>query len=341
MKKSVSRERLTLVRSKSSEAKGAKSPSSAKSPVGASATAGPAPSEVIVARGELLPRVIAGTITLIAGLWAYWPTLEVIVGAWEREADYSHGYLVVPAAVLFLWMRRASLPQITSPAWLTGFALVGTSLLVRLFAAAYFFESIDGWSILLWLAGVVALLFGNPVLRWALPSIAFLFFMIPLPFRLEGALSLPLQRIATKLSVWTLQLLGQSAISEGNTILLGDHRLEVAQACSGLRLFMSISALAFAYLMIVQRAWWERGMLLVSVVPIAIIANSARIVCTGLLFEYASSEVGEQFSHDFAGWAMIPLAAALFGAVLWYLGKLFREQEQLALGEVIRRAELR
>jgi exosortase len=291
-------------------------------------------------RSEIAMGILMGSIALFTGIWAYWPTLQNIVSTWEREPDYSHGYLVVPASLFFLWTRRKSLPQVSSPAIVTGFALVASSLLVRVFAAVFYYHAIDGWSMLIWLAGVVAIFFGNAVLRWAFPAIAFLFFMIPLPFSLEGAMSLPLQRIATKVSCWTLQLFGQPAISEGNTILLGDHRLEVEQACSGLRLFMSISALAFAYLLLVKRSWWEKLLLVFSIVPIAIVANAARIVATGLLFQYASSDVGKKFSHDFAGWAMIPLAAALFGMVLWYLGKLFQEQVQIALGDTIRRIEI-
>jgi exosortase len=293
-----------------------------------------------VEQGELLPRYFVGFAALAAGTWAYWPTLGELVATWEREPDYSHGYLVLPAALFFLWARRETMPTVTSPGWLSGVLLVALSFGVRLFAGAFYFESIDGWSLLLWLAGVVALLFGNRLLVWSLPSIAFLFFAVPLPFRLEGLMSLPLQRVATKLSCWLLQLVGQPAISEGNTILMGDHRLEVAQACSGLRLFMSISALAFAYLLLVKRSWWEKALLIVSIIPIAVLANAARIVATGLLFEFASEEIGHQFSHDFAGWAMIPLAATLFGVVLWYLGKLFREQEQMALKEVIRQMEV-
>lgn len=304
------------------------------------APATPPPKSIVLSQQEVQARFVVGGLVLAAGIYAYWPTLVDIVTAWEREPDYSHGYLVIPAAIYFLWSRRASCPGVSTPGWLTGLLLVGISLSIRMFAAVYYFESIDGWSMLLWLAGVVALLFGNATMRWALPSIAFLFFMIPLPFRIEGMLSLPLQRIATKASCWMLQLLGQPAIAEGNTILIGDHRLEVEQACSGLRLFVSISALAFAYLQLVKRSWWEKVLLVVSVVPIAIIANAARIVATGLLYDFASSDAAKKFSHDFAGWAMIPLAAALFGLVLWYLSKLFIEREQMPLGEVIRKADV-
>jgi len=119
-------------------------------------------------------------------------------------------------------------------------------------------------------------------------------------------------------------------------ILLGTHELEVAQACSGLRLFASIVALAYAYLVLVQRAWWEKGILLLAVAPIAIVSNAIRIVVTGLLFEFTSSELAHQFAHDFAGWAMIPLAAAMFGLMLWYLGRLIQEEEVLDMSAVIR-----
>ena len=279
-------------------------------------------------RHEILLRLAVGGVVLGAGAWAYYPTLVEMVTAWRKEPDYSHGFLVLPMALLFLWLKRASFPGFGASSWLAGGLLVLASLGVRLFAGAFYYEAVDGWSMVLWLAGCVALLFGTGMLRWSGPSIAFLIFMVPLPFRMEGMLSLPLQRIATKLSCWGLQILGQPAIAEGNTILVGDNHLEIAQACSGLRLFVSILALAFVYLMLVRRAWWEKLLLLASVIPIAIIANSTRIIATGLLYEFASSEAAKHFSHDFSGWAMIPLAALLFWIVLWYLGKLFREQER-------------
>ena len=145
----------------------------------------------------------------------------------------------------------------------------------------------------------------------------------------------PLQRIATKVSSFGLQTLGQPAVSEGNTILLGEHKLEVEQACSGLRLFFSVMALAYAYMVLVRRTWWEKAILVLSIIPIAVLANAARIIATGLLYQWASSDAAKHFSHDFAGWAMIPLAAALFWAVLWYLSNLFPEQQIREIRNVI------
>jgi len=317
-----------------------------------------------------------GGIALIAGVWAYWPTLVAIVSAWEREADYSHGYLVVPLALVFLWIRRGAYPGFASPAYILGIGLLATSVLARYLGARFYYDFIDGYSFLLWLAAMVALLGGRKVLWWTLPSIGFLFFMIPLPFGIEMAMSQPLQRIATKLSCAGLQVLGQPAFAEGNVILLGDQQILVAEACSGLRLFMSVVALAYAFVAVgrlpdlrkerldfiqflrgklsktvqgglvddggpqSQRTLWENAILLTSIAPIAILANATRIVVTGLLFQFSSGEVAHKFSHDFAGYAMIPLAAAMFGLMLWYMGKLFREEEVMDMSAMMRETKI-
>jgi len=288
---------------------------------------------------EELPKwVIGGAILGLAFVWAYWPTIVNLVVVWDREADYSHGFFVVPLAVFFLWARRDRFPGFSDKlAWGGGLLLIGLSIVVRILGAWIYLDSADGWSMMFWVAGAVWLLGGWQILWWALPSIAFLWFMVPLPYRVERWLSLPLQRVATNASCWVLQCLKQPALAEGNTILLGEHHLEVEQACSGLRIFMGVVALAFAYVIIVRRPWWEKLVLLGSVVPIALIANSTRIISTGLLYQLASGEAAQKFSHDVAGWVMIPFAAGLFAAVLWYLGILTREVELLDVGSVVQR----
>jgi exosortase len=276
---------------------------------------------------------------LVAGLWAYWPTLVEIVRAWEREADYSHGYLVVPAAIAFLVFRKGSYPGIGPTSYRLGFTLFGFGLLMRYLGALFYYEFLDGYSMLFWLAGAVAILGGREMLWWALPSIGFLFFMIPLPFGIEHALSAPLQRVATKITTLVLQTMGFSAFAEGNVILINEQRLEVAQACSGLRLFMTIVAVAYAYAVLVRRSWWEKAILISAVVPIAIISNATRIITTGILFEFTTGETAHKFAHDFAGYAMIGLAAVLFAGVLWYLSVLIREEEVMDMSVLVRNSE--
>jgi exosortase len=279
---------------------------------------------------------IAGAMLLGSFLWAYWPTLLNFIKAWNNEPDYSHGYLVPPLALCMLWFRRDRL-TLEKPTWrIIGLLLIFFSIAIRGFAAKYYLDPVDGWSILIWVAGVVCFLWGWRVCWWSLPAVVFLGFMVPLPFRMERWISMPLQGIATQVSGWILQLFGQPALVKGHTILLGEHYLEVEQACSGLRIFVGIGALAFAYIVFTRRAWWEKGVLLLSVIPIAILANSSRIVATGLLYRYASSEAAKKFSHDAAGWVMIPLAAAMFGLVLIYMSRLTQEIEQLDVADVWR-----
>lgn len=280
------------------------------------------------------------TAVLLGGsfLWAYWPTLVQLVHAWDSQPDYSHGFFVAPLAVYFLWARRERFPDLAPGLAWGGLVVILASMAFRYLAGKYYIEAVDGWSIILWVAGVVWLLAGWRVLAWAWPAIAFLVFMVPLPWRAEHMLSYPLQRIATKLSTWTLQCLGQPAIAEGNTIWLNETRLEIEQACSGLRIFVAIIALCFAYLILFHRPWWQRVLLVASIAPVALVANATRIVATGLLGQYVSGEAAHKFTHDVSGWVMIPFAAGLFALVLVYLDRLVREVEIVDMGAILRQA---
>ena len=282
---------------------------------------------------------VAGTLLGVSFFWAYWSTLAYLVTAWNNEPDYSHGFLVPLLAVFFLWTDRDRCPGLSERIAWAGLLLVLLSIASRVTASYYFLPQIDAWSIPLWIAGVVWMLGGWLLARWSLPSILFLYFMVPLPYRMERWLSLPLQTLATKLSAAMLQCLGQPALAEGHTIHLGAHQLEVEQACSGLRMLVGITALAVAYILMFRNTWWERLLLLASVFPIALAVNTTRIAATGLLYQHVSSEAGKTFSHDFAGWAMIVLAVVLFAGVLWYLRHLFPEKETTKVGDLLHKRQ--
>lgn len=293
--------------------------------------------------------VVLGVL-LVTFLWAYWPTLCRVVAEWSKEPDYSHGFLVVPLSAYFLWVRREGFPGWGHISWL-GLIPLGLSVALRAAGAIFFVDAIDGWSIVLWITGVVWLLGGARLFGWAWPAVVFLLFAVPLPFRAERMASGPLQTIAAKMSCWTLQTLGYPSISEGNTIRMGDlaEPLEVERACSGLRIFMGILALAFAYVVLVRRSIWIRILLLLSVVPIALVANVGRIVGTGILLNMAetgwfsgwlSASSLHTLIHDGVGFVMIPFAAGLFALVLWYLTALVRDAEQLDIRATVRKAPL-
>ncbi len=329
-------------------------PAEAKAPVGrrhkpkspsapAAARQRPAPAKASAAappQGDWRLALVTGAACLAVGVWSYWSTLAHLVGTWYRVPDYSHGFLIVPLAVVFVIVRKSVYPQsypgIGTPSPLIGIPLLALALSMRYLSGLFYFDFLDAWSILPWVAASVALIGGWRLMAWCLPSIGFLWFMVPLPFGWETMASLPLQRIATKLSSYGLQLLGQPAFAEGNKILLGDQELLVEEACSGLRLFMSAVALAYAYVVLVQRDWWAKAFLVLSVVPIAILSNATRIVVTGLLYQFTTGELAHWFSHEAAGIAMIVQAGVMLACVHFYLDKLFPEEEEIDVAAMVR-----
>ena len=256
-------------------------------------------------------------------LWSYWPTLAFLIKEWYRVPDYSHGFLVIPIAAYFLWISRDHFvrsPKVIS--W-AGVSLILLAIAVRVVGSVYYLEALQGWSIPIWITGVVWMFFGWQAFIWSLPGVAFLIFMVPLPYSIENMLSLPLQSISTKISLFILQCLGQPAIAEGTTISMGASTLEVARACSGLRIFFGITALAYAFILLFQRPIWTKLMLVLAILPITLASNSIRIVSIGLFMQLGMDETAQHLGHDLAGIFMIPLAAGLFGLTLLYLDKLF------------------
>lgn len=293
---------------------------------------GPVVQKQAIEQLQLSPTklVLSGGLILLGLCWAYWPTLLETFDAWVKEPDYSHGFLVAPLSMLFLYLRREELARATLRPSIAGLSLLLACLLLRYTAGIYFLQPLDRWTIPLWIMGCVWTLFGWACLRWALPCIIFLWFMFPLPYTAESLLSVPLQSLATKLSSASLLMLGLPVLAEGNTIWVGAEQLFVEDACSGLRIFVGIFALAFAFILFSRWPWWQKVLTLVAALPIAIVANVLRIVGTGLLYHWVSGSAGRQFSHDFSGLVMIPIAALMFWLFVKYLDRLLPEVEMIS-----------
>lgn len=260
-------------------------------------------------------------------LWAYWPALAEMVGRWRIDPRYSHGFLVPLFSLFLLWFRRDMLAQVTwRPRW-WGLLLVAAGMGLDLSGARYHLGWFEGASLMLALAGLAALLGGWGALRWSWPAIAFLFFMIPLPYRVERAVGAPLQRAATLASTYLLQTAGLPAVAEGNIVLLkGGTKVNVAEACNGLGMLMMFFAYGVAAALIVQRPLLDRILIVLSAAPIAVAANVLRISATGLLYVTAGEEWAQKVYHDLAGWLMMPLALGILWLELWLLSHLLVEE---------------
>lgn len=260
-------------------------------------------------------------LALVVGLllvWTFWPTFQTLAGRWIKDAEYSHGYLVPLFSAYLLWARRGILSQgPVQPSW-WGLVVMAGGLLLR-FAGTYtYFDWLAAAAFVPCLAGVFVLSGGWQALRWAWPALAFLLFMIPFPYRFEIALAQPLQRVATAASTYTIQTLGISAYADGNVIRLGAVQVGVVEACSGLSMLLIFFALSTAFIAVVKMPWPEQIVIIVSAIPIAIIANVIRITLTAILHKTAGAELANFVFHDLAGWLMMPLALGL----LWLEMKL-------------------
>lgn len=267
-------------------------------------------------------------------LWAFWSSFVEMSGRWANDPQYSHGYIVPIFACVLLWFRRETFPFESVGVNLWGLALLLVAVVFRVASAQLYLEWFESLSLIPMVGGLVLLCFGWRVLLWAAPAIAFLAFMIPLPYSIETAMRGPLRRLGTISSTYVMQMLGLRAYSEGNVIVMDSNSIGVAEACSGLRMLVIFFALSTAVAMISQRAWWERLIVVLSAVPIALIANITRITVTGMLFEYAGAEIAEKVFHDLAGWLMMPYGLALLGLESWVLSRLFIQEDEVPLPPV-------
>src|SRR5262245_61587412 len=245
---------------------------------------------------------LALVLPLAAWTWSYWSLFPDLQRTWASDPQSSHGYIVPLFALLLLWLRRDLLRQgEISPSW-WGLPFLAAGVILRLVGARTYYVWLDQLSLVPCLAGLCWMVGGKTAWRWAWPAIAFLLFMIPLPFSLATALAAPLQRLATVCSTFVMVTLGLPAIAEGNVILLHDAQIGVVEACSGLRMLVVFFALSTALVLLVKRPVTDKIVLVLSAIPIALLANLVRITATGVLHEFASSDLANTFFHDVAGW---------------------------------------
>jgi exosortase len=274
-------------------------------------------------RSVKLSFLAALALAVTAVLWAYWTTLGEMAQRWARDPQYSHGYLVPFFALALLWLRRTKLASATTQGSWWGVPLLAAGIALRLIGGFYCYIWLDAISLLPCLAGLVLILGGRPAWGWSWPAIAFLAFMIPLPYRFSVALAGPLQNFATICSTFCLQTLGLPALAEGNVILLNEVEIGIVEACSGLRMLVIFFALSTGFALVIRRALWEKLLIVASAVPIALVVNVIRITTTGVLYQTAGNEWAHAVFHDLAGWLMMPLALGILGLELKLLKNLF------------------
>ena len=243
---------------------------------------------------------------------------------WNLRPEYSHGMLIPVISLFLLWRQRRQLAATPFQGSWSGLLLVAAGLLFWLIGELSTIESITQYSFLVVLYGLVISLVGWPVFRRLWMPLLLLFFMIPLPAFFGNALSLKLQLLSSQLGVALIRLVGISVFLEGNVIDLGQMKLQVAEACDGLRYLFPLMTLALIVAHFFKAPLWKRFVLFFSSIPIAILMNSIRIGAIGVTVEYWGEQMAEGLLHDFEGWVVFMLSTAALlgvGAVLARLGK--------------------
>jgi exosortase len=289
----------------------------------------PVQTEVIPARREpasaFLVRHWQLLILTALTLWLYWPTLVRLVQQWGSDQNFSHGYFVPLFSGFVIWQQRERLTGIRrQPSW-SGLALIvgGLALLIVGQLGAELFLSRS--SLLLVLAGFVVLFGGWNFFRAVLFPWAFLFLMIPIPAIIFNQITFPLQILASKVAAATLPVFGVPVLRQGNVMTLASQILQVAEACSGIRSLMSLVTLAIIYGYLMEKRLWVRYVLALASVPVAVAANSFRIISTGLMVEYWDPDKAEGYFHTSWGWIVFVVSLlmlyGLHALIRWILLK--------------------
>lgn len=265
---------------------------------------------------SLTAPVVAGPALLAAAIAvAYGHTLTQLARQWATDGDYSHGFVVVPLAMFFAWRRRERLrraPVRPNAAGLVGVLAALVLLVVGQSAADVFLPRL---SVVLLIASTVLFVYGVAYARILALPLAFLLFMVPLPAIVFNEIAFPLQQVASMVGETALRAANVPVLREGNILELASVRLEVAEACSGIRSLMTL--LTFAVVLGEMGGPSRKRMVLLvaATFPVAIVANAVRVAATGFAAQFWGAAVVEGVLHAAAGSIIFVVAVAALVAL--------------------------
>jgi exosortase len=317
--------------------------------------------------GEIGPHGVV-KIILLGGLLGFFfrGEIEGLVRLWVTDPNWSHGFLIPLFSLYFIHQKKREILSLEyvrdplvelfrgrrPPALLPGQTranYLGLFVLLSVLAF-YIFNAISpaGYaylrpaSMIAAVGAVVLFLGGGRLVRHTWLPIAFFVFAIPLPRRYYVGLTLPMRHLSAVVATTFLNMIpGLDATTSGAVIdiVYKGQRLEpalnVAEACSGMRLLMAFLALGVAMAYLHDRPRWQRAVLLLSTVPIAILCNIVRVTATGFLYVLVDPKYTQGLYHDMLGVVMLPLAFGLYGLLAWFMASLFVEEDEKAGNDVI------
>ncbi|HJU53451.1 MAG TPA: exosortase [Pyrinomonadaceae bacterium] len=296
------------------------------------------------------PRYLWKPVAISLALaFVYFGVLRKLGSDWWTDENYSHGLLIPAIIAYILWLERERLHRaVGRPSGVWGGLLVVLAILGLWVGTAGAELYVQRMSLVLMLVGVTVYFWGWRLLKLLMVPLALLVLAIPIPAIIFNKIAFPLQIFASKCAVWAMRLFDIPVLRQGNVIELmpkgarETKRLEVVEACSGIRSLMTLLTLAvvFAYFTRPKKkdgdggggwlrglksyGFWRSVILVGSAVPIAILTNALRVSGTGVLSHYYGTEVADGFFHSFSGWVVYIVAFLLLFAVGWLLDRFGR-----------------
>lgn len=254
---------------------------------------------------------------------AYFIPLKHLVEQWATDEDVGHGFFVPVVFGYIVWTRRESLMALEwKPAW-WGLALMAWGFLqayIGMLGAELFLQRS---AFLISLVGLLLVLGGKALVREMAFPLLLLPFMIPIPTVIYNQITFPLQLFASRVAEILLGAINIPVLREGNVLELASQKLDVAEACSGIRSLLSLSFLALVYAYFFDKKPWMRLALFLGVLPIAIAANAGRVTITGILSEH-DTELAKGVFHEMEGFVIFAIAFAMIFVLHMLINWIYR-----------------
>jgi exosortase D (VPLPA-CTERM-specific) len=266
--------------------------------------------------------VVAVTFALL--LIPFRHAVEWLWITWTTQLEYSHAPILPLIAAFLLWQNKDHLERAEFTGDWRGTVLVafaGLMYLIGVFGAAY---TIQEYALVASIGGLALALTGARAARWMIAPLLVLVLMVPQPNFILNNLSADLQLLSSRIGVAFVRAMGISVYLEGNVIDLGDYRLQVVEACSGLRYLFPLMTIGLLIAYFYKGAMWKRVTVFLLSVPITILMNSLRIGVIGLMVDRWGTGMAEGFLHEFQGWMVFMLSAALLLGITAALNRLGR-----------------
>jgi exosortase D (VPLPA-CTERM-specific) len=280
-----------------------------------------------IARRSVARLTLAGPLWMVVAVLAagvvFADGIGALLVAWQLP-EYSHGPLIPLLSLLLLLRHLAKLPVQAGPVTDRGpgLALGAFALVLGLAGAAIAINDIVAYALILWIAALLLISFGWQTGRRFWPEMLHLVYMLPLPGALYYGLSTYLQGISSELGVYFLQLLRVPVFLSGNIIDLHSYKLQVAEACSGLRYLFPILSFSYVFAVLYRGPIWHKAALLVAAAPITVLMNSVRIAVAGYIVRHWGVSHVEGFTHFFEGWVIFIISVALLWILAWVMMRL-------------------